>query len=129
MEANKVEDIIHPPAPPVTADLTIASKDSMIADSKEPSSPEVAVTDQWEEATSVVAPPSAPAETKVVSESMETGFEPLGWSCNVCTFINEDGDVTCAICGAARDTSTPQADQTGWWCSVCTLINPLASQR
>lgn len=54
----------------------------------------------------------------------------LGWTCKICTVINESNAKICATCGASGpsdEKSSGVAMVTEWSCDACTMINPEAN--
>jgi hypothetical protein len=92
----------------------------------------------------------ASGSTTIVTElSSEEAIIPSSsgpsdfWACEVCTFLNDISESSCAMCGVPNSTGergssaedAPGASEfsavsaTGgvaaWWCSRCTFMNPL----
>jgi len=48
----------------------------------------------------------------------------MSWACQVCTYENKQGIVTCEICNTVDAKQKAQLDLQGWECSTCTVRNP-----
>lgn len=137
-ETEKVEDILIPPKATMEALIEPADSVTPVPDASTESIQVTNISTEAQEDEGNAAAPSSETIVEPVAMSAslfdeqgdgEEGFlvGDSGWSCSLCTLINDNSEVTCAVCGTRRDTETAETETAGWWCPVCTLINPLSN--